>query len=115
MGVPIQDIVGYRDREEDDKSDNDSVPGLEPVTEDECEEEDEDDEYDETEYESVYFKYCFDGCETIDDVIDSLESLKTYFQKIKDEGHNLREPVDSGHCFLTKIVEPQQNTTNTSN
>jgi hypothetical protein len=114
MGVPIQNVVGYRDHEEEEDDDDDSVPGLEPVTEDDEDEEDEDDDYDETEYESVYFKYCFDGCETIDDVIESLKSLTKYFEDIKAEGHNLREPVDSGHCFLTKIVEPQQSSTTTS-
>lgn len=106
MGFPTPELVGYRNNDDDsDNDESDVMPELESVKE----EDEDDEEVDETEYESVYFKYCFEGCETIDDVIDSLKSLTKYFEDIKAEGHNLREPVDSGHCFLTKIIEPNSN------
>jgi hypothetical protein len=87
--------VMYQSRIENDIDDYDDIPDL--VSDD-----DEDDE-EEINYETVYFKYEFDGCQNIDEVIQQLENLKVYFQTIKNEGHNLLQPVDSGHCILTKI------------
>jgi hypothetical protein len=60
---------------------------------------------DEPEHESIYFKYAFDGCKTIEDVIHQLDYIRNYLQSIKDEGHNLLEPIDSGHCILTKLED----------
>ena len=57
------------------------------------------------EYESVYFKYCFDNCETIDEVISRLNNLKQQFEQYKKDGHKLTQPVDTGYCFIDKIVE----------
>lgn len=82
--------VIYQSRIEND-SDDDDVPDL--ISDDE----------EEINYETVYFKYEFDGCQNIDEVIQQLENLKVYFQTIKNEGHNLLEPIDSGHCILTKV------------
>lgn len=106
MGAPISNDTNYRENSNESDSEHDSMPELEPITD---EESDDEDDIDETEYESVYFKYCFEGCENIDDVIESLKSLTKYFEDIKAEGHNLRQPVDSGHCYLTKIIEPNSN------
>lgn len=57
------------------------------------------------EYESFYFKYCFEHCTNIDDIIHTLESLKEYFEQLKNEGHELTQPVDSGYCFIDKICQ----------
>lgn len=54
------------------------------------------------EYESVYFKYCFEGCEKIDDIIFVLDGLKQQFEQWKKEGHELTQPVDTGYCFIDK-------------
>ena len=85
--------VMYQSRIENDSENDDDVPDL--ISDDE--------EEDEINYETVYFKYEFDGCQNIDEVIQQLENLKIYFQTIKNEGHNLLEPIDSGHCILTKV------------
>lgn len=57
------------------------------------------------EYESLYFKYCFDHCKNINDIIETLESLKEYFEQLKKEGHELKQPVDTGYCFIDKVTE----------
>jgi uncharacterized coiled-coil DUF342 family protein len=57
------------------------------------------------EYESVYFKYCFEGCEKIDDVLERLDALKQQFEQWKIEGHELTQPVDTGYCFIDKVTE----------
>ena len=59
----------------------------------------------EDEYESVYFKYCFEGCETIDDILCTLNRLKQQFEQYKKDGHKLTQPVDTGYCFIDKKVE----------
>jgi len=62
----------------------------------ECESED-------IQYESVYFKYWFEGCKTIDEVLINIEGLKQTFEQWKKEGHELTQPVDTGYCFIDKI------------
>jgi hypothetical protein len=49
-------------------------------------------------YESVYFKYCFDGCKTIDDILYNLDGLKQLFEQWKHE-------FDTGYCFIDKILK----------
>lgn len=56
-------------------------------------------------YESVYFKYCFEDCTKIDDILERLESLKNLFEQYKKDGHELTQPVDNGYCFIDKICE----------
>jgi hypothetical protein len=68
------------------------------------ESEDEESEHDEIEYEMVYFKYCFEGIDNIQSVIDRLQGLKEFFEKLKEEGHNLVEPIDSGFCTIDKVI-----------
>jgi hypothetical protein len=51
-------------------------------------------------YDSFYFKYLFEGCSTIDDIILQLTALKNMFEHYKQEGHELVSPVDSGYCFI---------------
>jgi hypothetical protein len=58
----------------------------------------------ETEYESLYFKYWFDGCKTIDEVLCGVEALKIQFEEWKKEGYQLRQPVDTGYCFIDKVI-----------
>lgn len=57
------------------------------------------------EYESVYFKYCFEECAKIDDILERLDALKQQFEQWKIEGHELTQPVDSGYCFIDKVSE----------
>lgn len=69
-------------------------------------------EYEQSEclsYESVYFKYCFEHCTNIDEIISTLQSLKEYFEELKKEGHELTQPVDSGYCFIDKVCEYEEN------
>jgi hypothetical protein len=56
-------------------------------------------------YESVYFKYCFDGCESIDEILCRLDALKQEFEEYKKEGHKLTQSVDNGYCFIDKIAD----------
>ena len=74
---------------------------------DQDEEYNEESDTDSLSYESVYFKYCFEHCTNIDDVISTLESLKSYFEELKKEGHELTQPVDSGYCFIDKVCESE--------
>lgn len=56
-------------------------------------------------YESFYFKYLFERCSTIDEVINQLDLIKNIFQRFKDQGHELLSPVQSGYCFVDKITQ----------
>lgn len=56
-------------------------------------------------YECIHFKYEFDDCETIDDVLLHLEELKKVFEKYKLDGNNLLEKVSKGYCLIDKIVD----------
>lgn len=56
-------------------------------------------------YESVYFKYWFENCKTIDEVLSNIEGLKQTFEQWKKEGHELTQPVDTGYCFIDKIYK----------
>ena len=56
-------------------------------------------------YESVYFKYWFEDCKTIDEVLSCIEGLKQTFEQWKKEGHELTQPVDTGYCFIDKIYK----------
>jgi hypothetical protein len=57
------------------------------------------------EYESIYFKYWFEGCENINDILERLNDLKHQFEQWKIEGHELTQPVDSGYCFIDKVTD----------
>lgn len=87
--------------EHHDCSINDYESTIEYDNESECESECET----RIEYESIYFKYCFDNCQNINDVIETLDSLKEYFIQLKKEGHELTQPVDTGYCFIDKVME----------
>jgi len=68
----------------------------------------ESEESEEVEYESVYFKYWFEGCKTIDDVLCGIQGLKQTFEQWKKEGHELTQPVDTGYCFIDKVYKEQK-------
>lgn len=55
------------------------------------------------EYKSIYFKYCFEQCNNIDDILNTLNSLKEYFEQLAKDGHKLVSPVCDGYCFIDKI------------
>jgi hypothetical protein len=55
-------------------------------------------------YDSFYFKYLFEGCSTIDDIISQLTTLKNMFEQYKEQGHDLVAPVDSGYCFIDAVL-----------
>ena len=63
------------------------------------------DVYQTIQYESVYFKYCFEGCASIDDILCVLDGLKQQFEQWKRENHELTKPVDTGYCIIDKIVQ----------
>lgn len=89
-------------------NDSDEEESINEQDEEYNEESDTDNEQSEClSYESVYFKYCFEHCTNIDDVISTLESLKSYFEELKKEGHELTQPVDSGYCFIDKVCESE--------
>lgn len=64
-----------------------------------------DNDSEEVQYESVYFKYWFEGCKTINEVLVGIEGLKQTFEQWKKEGHELTQPVDTGYCFINKIYK----------
>lgn len=87
-----------------------SVSLSDPIEEGYCTQEE--NEYDSDEesfvdYESVYFKYCFEDCMKIDDILERLEGLKQLFEQFKKDGHELTQPVDNGYCFIDKICEKE--------
>lgn len=53
-------------------------------------------------YDSFYFKYLFEQCESVDDIILELESLTELFKKYKENNCNLLAPVDNGYVFIEK-------------
>jgi hypothetical protein len=68
----------------------------------ECNENDELEDVEENEDDIFYFKYEFEGCKTIDDILSNLDRLKEMFENLKNDGYKLREDVNSGYCFLYK-------------
>jgi len=62
-------------------------------------------ECEEKEHETVYFKYEFEGCETIESILERLEDLKQQFLYYKEHGYKMVDPVDTGFCFLEKPGE----------
>jgi hypothetical protein len=60
-------------------------------------------ECDSEEYNSIYFKYCFEQCNNISDVINTLNSLKEYFEQLAKDGNELVSPVCDGYCFFDKV------------
>ena len=56
--------------------------------------------YEEENMETIYFKYEFDGCETIDEILDNLDRLTKQFELYKQAGYLMRHPVDTGYCHL---------------
>lgn len=53
-------------------------------------------------YETIYFKFLFDDSQTIDDILVNIDHLKIKFLKLKADGFELIQPVDSGYCFISK-------------
>ena len=53
-------------------------------------------------FETIYFKYLFENCHNIDDILERLRSLTEQFQQYKDEGHQLLSPVYGGWCEIDK-------------
>jgi hypothetical protein len=66
---------------------------------------DEEIEDDEMTFENIYFKYCFEECKTIDEILEQLDNLKSQFEQLKLEGHELLEPVNNGFCLIDKLVK----------
>lgn len=52
--------------------------------------------------EIYYFKYEFEGCRDINDILCNLDRLKQIFSEMQNEGYKLREDVRGGYCFLNK-------------
>ncbi len=64
--------------------------------------------------ECVYFKYYFENCECIDDILCRIEGLKQEFEKYKENGYELCRPVDTGYCFLNNTnIQPDVRVDNT--
>lgn len=55
-------------------------------------------------YESFYFKYLFEGCTTIDEIVSQLNNLTSLFEQYKQDGHELVAPVESGYCFIDSVL-----------
>jgi len=87
-----------------EESENESENEIEEHSENESEEHSEN-ESEDIQFESVYFKYWFEGCKTIDEVLGGIEALKDQFEQWKKEGHELTHPVDTGYCFIDKIYK----------
>jgi hypothetical protein len=90
------DFNAFTDESVDDN--NEFIDNNESIDED-------DDDDEDTEYISLYFKYWFDDCKTIDEVLFSIDRLKQQFEEWKSEGHELTQPVDTGYCFIDKVFK----------
>lgn len=91
--ILLEERAEYEEQSEELDCDNNS----------ECESEED------VQYESVYFKYWFENCKTIDEVLSGIEGLKQTFEQWKKEGHELTQPVDTGYCFIDKIYKENTN------
>lgn len=70
--------------------------------------EEEEEEEEDIQYELIHFKYWFEGCKTIDEVLCGIESLKENFEELKKEGHELTQEVNNGYCFIDKIYTDEE-------
>jgi len=58
----------------------------------------------ESTFDSLYFKYQFEHCNTIDDIINRLEDLKNYFIELKLNDTSLIQSVCDGWCYFNKDI-----------
>jgi hypothetical protein len=101
----IKKEPSYERRQDDDTNSNSYELSDEAVARlDEIDTEIEEDyEDDFEEHESFYFKYCFENCTNISQIIIRLEEIKAIFEEYQRNGYELISPVDSGYCFIDKI------------
>ena len=59
-----------------------------------------DDEIDDA--ECIRGKWMLDGCETLDEVIETLGALQASFKKLKAEGYELNGPIEDDYGFISK-------------
>jgi hypothetical protein len=109
--LKIEDIRGLNNNEkqnnENDEEDIDE--NIDEDIEEDIEEDiDEENEEEEKDYELVLFKYWFEGCKTIDEVLSGIDVLKETFEQWKKEGHELVQEVDTGYCYIDKICENEE-------
>lgn len=113
MSVEEEEYLNSRlnnDQDNNSSENNDEYLDCEQYNHEDTEEfeeniENEEGEHDLDEFEEddvFYFKYEFEGCQNIDDILANLDRLKELFGKFKNEGYNLREDVSGGYCFLYK-------------
>lgn len=107
--IERQHLVEQRSELEEFESDNELDNELENDVDNDVDNEESDDN---DEYKSIYFKYCFEQCNNISDVINTLNSLKEYFEQLAKDGNELVSPVCDGYCFFDKVNnEDSQNST----
>lgn len=56
----------------------------------------------ENDHETFNFKYEFEDCENIDEILFNLQQLVNKFKQLKNDGHNIKYPITNGNCILTK-------------
>lgn len=115
MTISQREAINQKFKEIDEKLHNNNLTNEERQLlleeraeyEEQSEELEFDEQSDDTciEYETIYFKYCFEDCNTMDEIIEVLDELKKQFEEWKKEGHKLTQPVNNGYCFIDKIVE----------
>ena len=76
----------------------------ENLTEEESDElEDEEEEEEDFEPDMIIrAKWCIDGAETLDQVVEHLQDFIRYVQGLKTQGYELRDPVQDDYGFLYK-------------
>jgi hypothetical protein len=94
-----QHLVEQRSELEDFELENEEFELENEVYNEDLDNEDSDNE----EYQSIYFKYCFEQCNNITEVINTLNSLKEYFEQLSKDGNELVSPVCDGYCFFNKV------------
>ena len=51
----------------------------------------------------IHLKAVFDGCESLDEIISKIETIKTYMENKKLEGFKLAEKVFDGYAILNRV------------
>ena len=92
MGNPLG-VTDKSGAEQPQEFYDDDIPGLI----------DEDEEIDDDNHDTIRAKWSYDGCRTLQEVIEKLELLKNYFKDLIDNGWELESPVEDDWGHIVKI------------
>jgi hypothetical protein len=84
---------------EDEGNDNEETPTSETPTEEEEEE------------VIIRAKWIMDGAKTIDEAVHKIKGFIVYLESLKEEGWELRQPINDDYGFLYKDAKPAMSVT----